>query len=170
MKDIKVYNVIFPIWILLFFPPILFVMLIGNFLIDSLVIIVCFYLFKLVNTQQNLKTFYRKSILKVWLFGFTADMIGAMSLFGLLMGSDMLGLPNDLINAISYDPFSHPLAVMIIVFFIMVSAFFIFLFNYKVTFRKLIGEKALRIKVALAIAIITMPWTFLLPTKWFYNF
>ena len=39
MKQIKLYNVIFLIWILLFFPPVIFITLIGNFMIDTLVII-----------------------------------------------------------------------------------------------------------------------------------
>jgi len=36
MKQIKLNNVIFPIWMLLFIPPVIFIALIGNFIIDSL--------------------------------------------------------------------------------------------------------------------------------------
>lgn len=166
MKDIKVYNLIFPIWLLLFFPPVIFVTLIGNFIIDSLVIIICFYLFKLSSFQYNLKSFYKKSIVKVWLFGFLADIIGALILYGVGTTSDY---SNDLIFAINYDPFSHYIAVLIIVFAMLVSSFFIFIFNYYFTYKTMIAEKKLKLKVALTIAIITIPWTFLLPTKWFYE-
>lgn len=82
---------------------------------------------------------------------------------------DSLGVAYKLISAINYNPFSHPMAVMIIIFAMLVSTFFIFLFNYTITFKELIIEKQLRLKVALVIAIITTPWTFLLPTQWFYN-
>ena len=169
MKQIKLYNVIFPIWFLLFFPPVIFITLVGNFVIDSLIIIVCFFMFKLANTQNNLKTFYKKSILKVWIFGFLADIIGAALLFLLGILGDSCGLPNELITGINYDPFSHPAAVIIIIFAMLISSVFIYLFNYKITFSNQIQEKNLRLKMAITIAIVTIPWTFLLPTKWFYH-
>ena len=58
---------------------------------------------------------------------------------------------------------------MIIVFSMLISAAFILFFNYKFTYAKQIEDRRLRFKVALTIAIITIPWTFLLPTKWFYK-
>jgi len=167
MKDIKLYNVIFPVWFLLFFPPVIFLTLIGNYLIDSFVIIACFYVFK-ISKIHNLKTFYKKSIIKVWLYGFLADILGAAILFLCgLFGTD-LGMSYELTSAISYDPFSHPLAVVIILTSMLVASYFIFIFNYKITLESVIAEKSLRFKVALTIAIITTPWTFILPTKWFY--
>lgn len=169
MKQIKLYNVIFPIWFLLFFPPVIFITLAGNFIIDSLVLLVCFFVFKLVEIQNDLKTFYKKSILKVWLFGFLADIIGAAVLFITAIGGDSLGLPYKLQSAINYDPFSHPIAAIITIFAMLLSSIFIFLFNYNITFKNQIAEKQLRLKVALTIAIVTAPWTFLLPTKWFYH-
>lgn len=169
MRKITLYNIIFPIWFLLFLPPVIIITLIGNFIIDSLVIMACFFVFRLGNTQNNLKTFYKKSILKVWIFGFLADIIGASILFLLGTVGNSLKLPNELIAGINYDPFSHPAAVEIIIFSMLISAVFIFVFNYKFTFKKQIEDKKLRLKVAITIAIITMPWTFLLPTKWFYH-
>lgn len=169
MKDIKLYNVIFPIWFLMFFPPIIFATLAGNFIIDSLVIFVCFYVFKLADSQSNLKTFYKKSILKVWIFGFLADIIGAAILFATGIFGDSFGLSNKLISAINYDPFNHTGAVIITIFAMLLSSFFIFLFNYRITLQNQILERQLRLKVALTIAIVTIPWTYLLPTKWFYR-
>lgn len=169
MKKITLYNIIFPIWFLLFLPPVTMITLIGNFIIDSLVIMACFFVFRLGNIQNNLKTFYKKSILKVWVFGFLADIMGAAILFLLGIFGDFLGLPNELITGINYDPFSHPAAVAIIIFSMLISAVFIFIFNYKFTFKKQIEDKKLRLKVAITIAIVTIPWTFLLPTKWFYH-
>ncbi len=31
MKDVKLYNLIFPIWILYFFPPVILISLFGNY-------------------------------------------------------------------------------------------------------------------------------------------
>lgn len=168
MKQIKLNNLIFPIWMLIFIPPVIFIALIGNFIIDSLVVVGCYYAFKLAGTQEDLKTYYKKSIFKVWFFGFLADIIGALILFTLVMFGELSGLPYELISAISYDPFSNSLAVIIILLAMFVSTFFIFIFNYLFTFGKLIEDEKIKIKVALTIAITTIPWTFLLPTKWFY--
>ncbi|NLY77471.1 MAG: hypothetical protein GX080_05205 [Tissierellia bacterium] len=169
MKEIKLYNVIFPIWLLIFFPPVIFIALAGNFLIDSLVLIASFYVYKLA-TNSNLKTFYKKNIVKVWLFGFLADAIGAIILFLIVILGDYFELPYEFFNAISYDPFSNYAAVMVILFAMLVSALFIYLFNYKIVFKKVIEDTSARFKVAFTIALVTMPWTFLLPTKWFYYY
>jgi hypothetical protein len=99
---------------------------------------------------------------------FLADIIGATILFVLGICGDTFGLSYELISAICYDPFSNPLAVVIITGSILLSAALIFLFNYKFVFKNHIQENILRFKIALTIAIVTAPWTFLLPTKWFY--
>lgn len=168
MKQIRLYNMIFPIWVLMFFPPVILITLLGNYVIDSLVLLGCFYVYKLKNKGFNLKIFYKGSIKKVWLCGFLADFIGAAILLLLnTYGDDLFGFSYELTSAISYDPFSVPLAFIIVLFAMLVSSYFIFVFNYKFALKKQIEEKRLRFKVALTIAIVTIPWTFLLPIKWF---
>lgn len=168
MKQIKLNNVIFPIWMLIFIPPVIFIALIGNFIIDSLVLVACFYIFKLANRQKSLKKFYKRTILKVWFFGFLADIIGALLLLAITMFGGVSELAYDFISAVSYDPFSNIYAVLVIIVAMFISTFFIFIFNYLFTLRKVIDDEKIKIKVALTIAILTIPWTFLIPTKWFY--
>lgn len=176
-KGIKLFNVLFPIWFILFLPPVILATLAGNFIIDSLVIIFCFFVFRLRErardmaggTSWKLGTFYQRSIFKVWLFGFLADFIGAAFIFGLSILGDKWGLPNEIISALSFDPFRSVVAVLLILIAMLLSGFFIFLFNYRVTLKNLIQEQHLKFKVALAIAIITLPWTFLIPSKWLYQ-
>lgn len=168
MNDLKLYNVIFPIWFILFFPPIILLTLVGNFIIDSIVLIACIYIYKLSTEGRTAKDFYKKTIFKVWLFGFIADLIGASILFLLGMMGDSFGLSNELMYGINYDPFSQPLAVLIILVAIFVSAIFIYIFNSKYVLKNVIEDSAIRMRVALTIAVVTMPWTFLIPTKWFY--
>lgn len=167
MKNIKLFNMIFPIWFLLFFPPFILATLVGNFVIDSLVIIACFFVFKLSSNEMKLKDFYKKSIFKVWTFGFLADFLGALIIF-LSTCLDHLGLPDEIVTAICYDPFSSIIAVIVILLAMIVSSVFIFLFNYKNTFKTERYDKIPKFKISLTIAIITIPWTFLVPTKWFY--
>ena len=50
----------------------------------------------------------------------------------------------------------------------LVSAALIFVFNYFVTFRR--EEKAIRLRLALTFAIVTAPYTFLVPSGWLYGF
>jgi hypothetical protein len=168
MKKIKLNNLIFPIWMLIFIPPVIFIALIGNFIIDSLVVVFCFYVFKLTNSEKELKTFYRSTIFKVWIFGFLADIIGALLLLSISMFDGFIGLPYEFISAICYDPFSNIYAVLVIIVAMFISTFLIFIFNYLFTFRKVFNDEKVKIRVALTIAILTIPWTFLIPTKWFY--
>lgn len=168
-KGIKLYNVIFPVWFLMFFPPVIFITLAGNFIIDSLVTVLCYAAFKLSSVKLDLKSFYKSSVLKVWIFGFAADIIGAALLLAVNMFGSGIGLPDGFLTGINFDPYGNPQSLLIIVPAMFVSAAFILLFNYRFTFAKQIEDRRLRFKVALTLAIITMPWTFLLPTKWFYR-
>lgn len=90
-------------------------------------------------------------------------------LLGTITLSNCIGLPDRIISAISFDPFSNKMALITIVFAMMISSLLIFLFNYWITFKKVITDKGQRVKVAISIALVTIPWTFLLPTKWFYH-
>lgn len=168
MKEIKFYNVLFPIWLIIFFPPVIFITLAGNFIIDSLVVFAAFKIFRMAARQIELRSFYKKSIIKVWLFGFAADVIGAIVLFIAGISGDQLKLPYEVISAVNYDPFSNPAGLAIVIFAMLISGLFIFIFNYCFTFARLIEDRKLRLRTALTIAVATIPWTFLLPTKWFY--
>ena len=166
MKDDKLYNIIFPVWLFLFFPPVILITLAGNFIIDSLVVIAGYFLFKPGEGLSCLE-FYKKSIPKVWIFGFLADLIGAVLLFACVTLQDVTGLPDAVIQGISYDPFSNVLALILILVAMTISALCILFFNHRFTFNKLIKDELIRWQIAIFIAILTLPWTFLLPTKLF---
>lgn len=111
MQPVKLYNVIFPIWLIIFLPPLIFIGLVGNFIIDSLVILACFDIYKLSAIQNSAKAFYLKTIFKVWLYGFLADIIGAAILFALGFWGNL----GKLTTALEYDPCSHPAALIILI-------------------------------------------------------
>ena len=166
-QETKLYNIIFPIWLMLFFPPVILITLAGNWIIDSAVLILCYYFFK-PHKEMDWMFFYKKSIVKVWLYGLLADFIGAVILYACVGLQDFLGLSNEVINGISYDPYSNFLAFTLILISMLISGLFILLFNYNFTFRSLIKDELTRWKVAAFIAITTLPWTFLLPTRLFH--
>ena len=49
---------------------------------------------------------------------------------------------------------------------LIISAVLIFMLNYFVTFKN--TDKALRLKLSVIFAIVTAPYTFLIPSSWLY--
>ena len=145
-KDLKLYNIIFPIWLLLLVPPVWLVILPANFIVDSLVILITMMV---IGIHQKRKM-YIKSIFKVWIFGFISDIIGTAVIFALSV----------LINK-GFDDnpaFTIP--------GVLIAAIMIFIFNYLFSFKKY--DKGTRFKMALSLMIFTAPYTFLIPTSWIY--
>ena len=145
-KGTRLYNVIFPFWMLILLPAMWLIIIPANFVIDSLVLIITMYVLKLPDKKQ----IYKKSILKVFLFGFLADIIGS----GLLLVALWLGWSN------MGDELYLTIPALII------SGALLFVFDYYISFRKL--EKPVRLRLALTFAIATAPYTFLIPTEWMY--
>lgn len=145
-KEIRFYNILFPIWMLMLMPTAWIAVLPINFIVDSLVILITM---KAIGVKYKGKM-YRKSILKVWIFGFVADMIGAGALLGAMYADIFLG-----------DEIYITLPAMLI------AALFIFIFNYKISFKEY--DKATRLKMAINLAIFTAPYTFLIPISWIYS-
>lgn len=143
---IKFYNVLFPFWMLMLFPVTWLIVIPGNFLIDSLVLLVSLAVLKIADKKQ----WYKRYILKIFAFGMLSDIIGAA--YMMLMIVLEIGRMGD-------EPY-------LTIPGLLISAVMIFVFNYFVTFRMI--EKSLRIKLALIFAVVTAPYTFLVPSSWLY--
>lgn len=141
-KDFKLYNFILPPFILIGFSPwFLGISLVGNFLIDSAVLsIIMLVVFKRFDKQ-----FYIKKIFWLWLLGFSADIIGLFYFFFL----NVCGFN------ISYNNLG------IIISGIIIAGGFIFLLDFLV-FRKSDMTKKQAVFSALAFAVFTAPYTYLL--------
>ena len=146
MKNNKLYNVMFPVWMLMLFPVVWLVVIPGNFIIDSIVFIISMYCLKLENKKQ----LYKKNILKIFGFGFLSDIIGSLILlamvyleFGVMGDEWYLTVPT-----------------------LFIASGLIFVFNYFITFRKL--DFKTRLMLSLIMAIVTAPYTFLIPSSWIY--
>ena len=146
-KDIKLYNVLFPFWMLLLFPQVWAIILPGNFVIDSLVLIICIFVLKISEKKQ----FYKKHILKVYGFGMLSDIIGCVYMISLIWFFKVGRMGDELYLTLPA---------------LLISAILIFLLNYFITFKK--SGTALRIKLSLMFAVITAPYTFLFPSSWLY--
>ena len=141
----KLYNVLFPIWLLFLVPTVWLIAIPVNFIIDSLVLFISMKAIKI----EDKKEFYLKHIFFIFLFGFLSDMLGALMLLTItVISQSITGL----------EPWLALIGVL-------VACFFIFFFNYSFTFRKL--EESQRRKLSLIFAIFTAPITFLIPTSLF---
>ena len=147
-KEIKLYNVLFPLWMLLLFPVTWLIVLPGNFIIDSLVLIV---LMKLLNIDDK-KLFYKSSILKIFGIGLFSDLIG--SLYMLVNVFLEVGHMAD--------------EWYITIHGLIISAVLIFVLNYYITFKDL--DKRKRLIFSLTFSVITAPYTFLVPSRWLYKY
>lgn len=169
-NSIKLYNIIFPIWILWLIPITWFVVLPANFFIDLLVVVLTMKYLKVQNIKMNAKSI----ILKVWIFGFIADFIGTVSM---LMANlidfnyeTQLGewWYHNISSAVSYNPFESIYSILWVTVCVIIAAFFIYLFNYKLCLKKLNLSNEQKKKIALSLAIFTAPYLFYLPTGWFF--
>lgn len=146
-NDTKLYNVLFPFWMLLLFPQVWAIVLPGNFIIDSLVLIISMYVLKM----SEKKRFYKRHILQIYGFGMLSDIIGAAYMFLLMWAFEVGRMGDELYLTIPA---------------LIISAALIFVFNYFVTFKK--DDKVLRLKLSLIFTIVTAPYTFLVPSSWLY--
>lgn len=141
----KLYNVLFPIWLLFLVPTVWLIAIPTNFIIDSIVLLISMKVLKI----EDKKDFYLKHIFFVFLFGFLSDMLGALMLLTItVIFQNITGLE-----------------LWLALIGVLVACFFIFFFNYSFTFRKL--EEKQRKELALIFAIFTAPITFLIPTSLF---
>lgn len=170
-KEVRLYNMIFPIWLLWLFPMTWIVVLPANFLLDSAVVLITMKCLRLTEIKQ--KT--RSIIFKTWLLGFAADFIGTFFMFSANLIDDRLSTETAFgkwwyynINAVTYSPFDNIYSISWAAICVVITAIFIYRLNYKLCFKKLEIEDALKKKLALSLAIFTAPYVFFLPTSWFY--
>ncbi len=173
-KSVTLYNVIFPVWFLILIPTVWIIVLPANFLIDSLVLLLIFHVLKL----SERKTLYKKTIFKVWGFGFLADIIGAIVLFFVYYLDSILGVSespaarwfyDNVTGPLGYNPFKSVYALLLMLLVIAGAGALIYVFNYKVSFKHWPVEDMQRKKAALLMAIITAPYTMLIPASWLYR-
>lgn len=158
-KDVKVYNVLLPIWMLIFFPTTWIVVIPGNFLIDLLVLAIALRALHVEDYKECIK----KSILKVWLLGFAADFIGAAPMF-IPVFADW-----EISNDLTMNPFGSIGAFLWTTACIAIAAVCIYCFNKKIALKKCDLTDIQRRKASLAMAIATAPYLFYFPSQLLYQ-
>ena len=171
-KELRLYNLIFPLWFMVWFPGWWWLILIpANYFLDRFVLKRC--LDKKIPENKHL---LKKYSWKVCLFGFLSDFIGALFLLGIFMGISFIGermIDNNhkelglkiarwsgsgMINV-----WQDPLTFIIAVAGVALSALMIYIFNKKMLRKNTeIGEENARY-CAKWLAIATAPYLYLIP-------
>ncbi len=143
-KTIKLYNMIFPLWMLMWFPHLILFVLPANFIIDSLVFVLSLMILKVGDKGR----WYRNHIFGIFGCGMLADFTGAA--FMVFLTFVGVGSRGD--------------ELYLTVPGLLVAAAMIFIFDYFFTFKKADGK--LRFRLSLIFAVVTAPYTFLVPSGW----
>lgn len=154
-REIKLYNLIFPMWGIYFwglwFPALLLVLLPANFVVDSIMLLVLFFLLKL----PDKKGLYKKTIWKTWGFGFLADILASAVLVGISW--------TNVLPFNEYVPIQSIGAFLFTTAGIVLAAGFIYIFQRKFVLKKLELEEEQKKRIALGMAILTAPYLMYLP-------
>lgn len=165
-KDIKLYNMIFPVWLMVLIPWILLPAAALNFGIDTLVVML---------TLKHLgiapkKTVWKKSIIRVVIFGFLGDIAGALAMVGtslLLDEAIATRKAHDISSAMMYCPWKEPIAVILCILWMALASFIIYKLDKRFAFSKTELDHEQKKKLALSLAVFTTPILFLVPTTLF---
>lgn len=163
MKNNKLYNIMFPIWFLFTLPITWLIIIPVNLIINTIVLLAGFKYLKISNVYET----YKKIILKVWILGLIANLIGSGILF--ITNYEEGSLYNSIKNNIVWNPFNSIWSIIAVIFAIIISMILLYIFNYKISFRKVGLERKKAKKLAAIIAIVTAPWLLLFPTHLLYN-
>ena len=169
-KTVKLYNVLLPIWLLIFVPSFLWLVLIPlNYLIDRIVL-----KWSLKDMDEK-GAFCRKHNWKICIAGFVNDFIGVLFLFGTYIalsdidqGSPVRKAIGNVVYGLGFDPFSNVLALVIIVLAIAIAGACIYFVDKRILAKAGLDTAQAK-NSALKLALITAPYLFLIPSSILYR-
>lgn len=151
-------NIFFPTWMLPAFPTLIWPVLIaGNLAVDSLVL----FLWARSRQISDIKAIWKKSILRICLFGFLADLLASAFLYLIVAISDSFGADFNVYWGIGSSLYGG--------LGCLVAFLLIWFFNCKFTLRKTGLSQGQVKSAALTIAIFTTPYFLLIPTEAWYG-
>ena len=171
-KTVTLYNMIFPVWILVWVPYLWIVLIPANYLIDRLVFTISAKKQKPELTQK----FFRKHTWKLCLSGFLSDFIGSILLVMPLFIEPPESVRKDynhsafgkFMNGLQFNAFSNPGAFLYTLFAIFISGGLIYLIDGAILkgTKEFTPEQAK--KIAFWMAVITAPYLYLFPASLLY--
>ena len=163
-RSIRLYNVLFPIWFLMYLYPswLPLAVLAFNFAFDSLVLVLAARWQKIPETRR----LWKQTILRVWLLGFAADILGALLNFAVYLGVAVLGSLGGAWEQALYgfwDPLTFPGATVFAIPGAVLAGVLIYRFDRRFAFRRTgLPPQTVR-RLCLVLAVATAPYTMLIP-------
>ena len=161
-KQVRLYNMFFPLWMLLFFPVTWLLVIPANFMFDSLVLFIAVSVLRL----HKKKELYVKSIFRVWIFGFLADLISAVFMLGVYGVASFKEVNDHFLETFLTNPWQHPIALLATAAAIFLAGWVIYLLNRHWTFKKQPLTDISKRRISLILAVLTAPYFFLIPLNW----
>ena len=163
-NSVKLYNILLPLWLIIFVPSWLWLVLIPlNYIIDRVV------LSWGLGNMPDKGLFCRKHTWKICLAGFFSDFVGAaiMLLIAIPL-SDHSEKMYDIGHAMMFDPFSNLLGLLIVVACIAIPAVCIYLIDKRILDKAGLEEEQVK-RAAIRLALITAPYLYLFPSRLLYE-
>lgn len=151
----KLYNLGFSTVMLYPFPQLWYISLPFNFVIDSIVLLLGLKIYGKENIFYN----YRYSILKTWLFGYLADIIGS----AVQLGFEEIAGMGFYSGSVMVNPLGGVFPLFATLVSVAVSGVLIYVFNLKICLKTALLEEKYKKKISLLIAICTAPYMFFIP-------
>ncbi|MBQ1396108.1 MAG: hypothetical protein IIY84_02255 [Eubacterium sp.] len=151
-RKTRLYNILFPSWMFFLLPtPVMLLLAAGNFGIDSLVTLLGL---RHLGVEER-TPIYKRSIIKIWLFGFLSDFAGAGLTFLLMLAADRW-FPD-------LDTFYFPGTSLLALPGILAAGALIYLLNRRFSFRGTgLTDDQVR-RMARYLTIFTTPYLMMLP-------
>jgi len=150
----KLYNAIFPLWLLWVFPPFILVTVPLNWIWDATVLGVTLLILK----RKDL--FSWRLVAKVFGIGYLSDFIATGFLFVMMMWVPYV---RNYHYEICYAPFRHWCSAVVMIAALMLAASCICFLNYFLVFKKMDMPPAVKWVVCVSLAVFTTPYLFLIP-------
>lgn len=159
-RPLRLYNLIFPVYLALLVSPVLWLFLIaGNFLVDSVVVLAGLSFLH----QKSLFAVWKRSILRVVFIGFFSDLVG--SLTNGLLWTTVLDPLDTLLLHNGLNPYDWPGCALEAIPAIAVAMVLILVLDRRFAFRKTgLKPDAIR-RLSLSLALFTAPWVMLIPLE-----
>lgn len=163
-REIRLYNMILPLWLLWIFPQMWLLLLPGNLLIDTEVLLCALLALRRPDKGRLMKRLW----CRIWWRGFAADAAGvAWLLLALILWDMNVGRRRAFwqkwLEGVMGDPFSHPVAFFWTLAAVAIAGVCIYHLDKKPMRAAGLTDREAH-RAALALAIVTAPWAFLIPT------
>lgn len=148
----RLYNILFPMWLIYLLPTGLWLILLpANLVVDSLVLYLAIKRLHI----QNGKMIWKQSIFRVWGIGFLCDLIGAALTLGIQFLIDAANL--------RWDTFLFPGATLLAIPGTALAGILIYVFDRRFAFTGCALNQEQIERLSLVIGIFTTPYPMLIP-------